>query len=162
MSMPPPGDLSPAPDDHPGSGHRPAPYGRTGPISQPYQGPPGAAQGMPPGPPPAAPPPVPYGGPQYGYVMPMPQNELGLWSLVTGILSWVVCPLVLGVVAIVTGHAGMKAVREGKANNAGAATAGLILGWLNVAMVAGGLLLWLIFGVAMVGVAGLGSLLSAG
>jgi len=100
--------------------------------------------------PPQGPPQYQYGPPpQYGYPAAPPKNDLGVWSLVTGILSWILCPLILGVVAIVTGNASRKAVRDGLANNPGSATAGLILGWINVGL-AGAVVLWwlaiLIFG----------------
>jgi hypothetical protein len=90
----------------------------------------------------------PYGAPpQYVYMAPPPKNDLGVWSLVTGILSWIFCPVVLGVVAIATGNASKRAVREGLANNPGMGTAGLILGWINVGVVGGLFLLWLLFAV---------------
>ncbi|GAA1870777.1 DUF4190 domain-containing protein [Myceligenerans crystallogenes] len=121
------------------------PYGQ-----QPYPAPP------PPGPPgyPGAQPPVVYGTQPMAYAAAPPKNDLGVWSLVTGILSWVMCPLVLGVVAIFTGYASKKAVREGLANNVGSATAGLILGWINVVV----MLLALIFAVVVPVVMGLGVL----
>jgi hypothetical protein len=91
---------------------------------------------------PQGPPQYQYGPPsQYGYPAAPPKNDLGVWSLVTGILSWILCPLVLGIVAIVTGNASRKAIREGLANNTGSATAGLILGWINVGL-AGAFVLW--------------------
>lgn len=99
---------------------------------------------------PQGPPQYQYGPPsQYGYPAAPPRNDLGVWSLVTGILSWILCPLVLGIVAIVTGNASRKAIREGLANNTGSATAGLILGWINVGLVGAFVLWWvaiLIFG----------------
>jgi hypothetical protein len=79
--------------------------------------------------------------PAYGYAVTPPKNDLGVWSLVTGILSWIFCPIVLGIVAIVTGNASRKAVRDGLANNPGLATAGLILGWINVGLF-GAIVLW--------------------
>ncbi|MFI2488596.1 DUF4190 domain-containing protein [Promicromonospora kroppenstedtii] len=82
---------------------------------------------------------------QYGYAPAPPKNDLGVWSLVTGILSWIMCPLVLGVVAIFTGNASRKAVREGLANNPGSATAGLVLGWINVGLFGVGILVWIMF-----------------
>ncbi|MFI9486376.1 DUF4190 domain-containing protein [Promicromonospora sp. NPDC052451] len=91
-------------------------------------------------------PPPQYGAPpQYVYAPAPPKNDLGVWSLVTGILSWVVCPFVLGVVAIVTGNASRKAVQEGLANNPGSATAGLVLGWINVALIGVAVLVWVAF-----------------
>jgi hypothetical protein len=94
-----------------------------------------------------------YGPPQqYGYAPPPPKNDLGVWSLVTGILSWILCPLVLGIVAVATGNASRKAIRAGLANNSGAATAGLILGWINIALVGAAVVVWV--GIVLVGLLG--------
>ncbi|GAA1870784.1 DUF4190 domain-containing protein [Myceligenerans crystallogenes] len=81
--------------------------------------------------PPAA---TPYPGApaQGGYGPQYPKNGLGLWSLILGILSFVVCPVIASIAAIVTGHMGRKAVRNGEANNGGMAMAGLILGWASL------------------------------
>jgi hypothetical protein len=104
------------------------------PASAPYTGPdpnaPHPQQGVP----------TPYnrpGGPtahQYGYGQTPPKNDLGVWALVTGILSYVFCPLLLGIAAIITGTMSRRAADEGLANNRGMGTAGLILGWINVAL----------------------------
>ena len=92
---------------------------------------------------------APYGGPQPQYVyhqtITPPKNDLGVWSLVTGILSWILCPVVLGIVAIIMGHASKRAIKEGQANNSGMATAGLILGWINVGLIGGFFVAWLLF-----------------
>lgn len=100
------------------------PYGQAG-MDTPYeqQGSP-AAYG-----PPGAP-----AAPQYGYAPPLPKNDLGVWALVTGILSYVMCPLLLGIAAIITGTMSRRAADEGLANNRGMGTAGLVLGWVNVAL----------------------------
>jgi len=73
--------------------------------------------------------------PQYGYAPTPPKNDLAVWSLVTGILSFVICPLLLGIAAIITGTMSRRAADEGLANNRGMGTAGLLLGWINVALV---------------------------
>ena len=86
--------------------------------------------------------------PQYVYAPTPPKNDLAVWSLITGILSYVMCPLLFGVAAIVTGTMSRKAADEGLANNRGMGTAGLILGWINVAMS----LLAIIFFIVLVGV----------
>lgn len=107
----------------------------TDPISNEPSGQPGAHSpyGMPGAP--AA-----YGQPgdpaaqQYGYAPSPPKNDLAVWSLVTGILSYVFCPLLLGIAAIITGTMSRRAADEGLANNRGMGTAGLILGWINVAL----------------------------
>jgi hypothetical protein len=93
-----------------------APYGQPG-VSA-VSGPPGAPVAS-----------------QYGYEPSPPKNDLAVWSLVTGILSFVFCPLLLGIAAIVTGTMSRKAADQGLANNRGMGTAGLILGWINVALV---------------------------
>lgn len=72
---------------------------------------------------------------QGGWTPAPPKNDLGVWALVTGILSYVMCPLVLGVAAIVTGTMSRRAADQGLANNRGMGTAGLILGWINVGLV---------------------------
>lgn len=92
----------------------------------------------------------PYTGPrqtQYVYLPPPPKNDLAVWSLVTGILSWIFCPFVLGIVAIVMGYASKQAARKGLADNVAMATAGLILGWINVGVIVGFFVLWALFGV---------------
>jgi hypothetical protein len=81
---------------------------------------------------------------QYGYAPSPPKNDLAVWSLVTGILSYVFCPLVLGIAAIITGTMSRKAADQGLANNRGMGTAGLILGWINVALVLVGVVLFIV------------------
>lgn len=80
--------------------------------------------------------------PQYGYTPSPPKNDLAVWSLVTGILSYVMCPILLGVAAIITGTMGRRAADEGLANNRGMATAGVILGWVNIALSVLGIVLF--------------------
>jgi len=81
---------------------------------------------------------------QQGYAPSPPKNDLAVWSLVTGILSFVFCPLLLGIAAIITGTMSRKAADQGLANNRGMGTAGLILGWINVALVVVGIVLFFI------------------
>ena len=94
--------------------------------------------------------PVAYGqpaapaAPQYGYVSSPPKNDLAVWSLITGILSYVMCPILLGVAAIITGTMGRRAADEGLADNRGMATAGLILGWVNIALSVLGIVLFFV------------------
>ena len=93
---------------------------------------------------------APYGqptapvAPQYGYTPPPPKNDLAVWSLVTGILSYVMCPILLGVAAIITGTMGRKAADEGLADNRGMATAGVILGWVNIGLSVLGIVLFFV------------------
>jgi hypothetical protein len=82
--------------------------------------------------------------PQYGYAASPPKNDLAVWSLITGILSYVMCPILLGVAAIITGTMGRKAADEGLADNRGMATAGVILGWVNIGLSVLGIVLFFV------------------
>jgi len=84
-----------------------------------------------------------YGAGAYGYAG-TAQNSLGVWSLVLGILSIVLCGLFAGIPAIIVGNRSKRAVAAGQANNGGMATAGVILGWISVALSALGIIFWII------------------
>lgn len=71
-----------------------------------------------------------YGG---GYGGTYPKNNLGVWALVLGLVSFFVCSIVTGIPAIIVGNKGRKAAAAGEANNGGLALAGVILGWISVA-----------------------------
>lgn len=70
-----------------------------------------------------------YQAPNYGAM----QNGTGTTALITGILGLLCCGL-LSIVAIITGMKGQKLAAQGLANNGGAAKAGLILGWIGIAL----------------------------
>ncbi|MBE0409159.1 MAG: DUF4190 domain-containing protein [Anaerolineales bacterium] len=77
-------------------------------------------------------------------------STLAIVSLVSGILSWVLLPFVGSIVAVITGHMAKREIREslGKLSGDGMATAGLILGYVQLALtVLGicGVILFLIF-----------------
>jgi|HubBroStandDraft_6_1064221.scaffolds.fasta_scaffold237275_3 hypothetical protein len=95
------------------------------------------------GPPPPAPPVPPAGvwqpPPAYGYWPPPPQQgltteSLATASLVFGLVSYVLFPVVLGIVAIVTGLKAKKAIDGSGGTKTGRskATAGEVLGIINV------------------------------
>ncbi|KQY25374.1 hypothetical protein ASD16_08180 [Cellulomonas sp. Root485] len=140
------------------------PYGSGDP--QPPQDPGGAPQ-YPAAPPPysqgpAAPPPYPgagapqypsaapygsapsgYGQPGGGYGAVYPKNSLAVWSLVLGIVSFVLsCGFLTGIPAVIVGNNAKKAVARGEANNGGMATAGVILGWIAIALSVLGIILF--------------------
>ncbi|GAB3166369.1 hypothetical protein GCM10027059_25300 [Myceligenerans halotolerans] len=93
---------------------------------QPGQASPYAAGGVPPSAYPTPAPGMQYAGQHY------PKNSLGVWSLVLGILSWFVCPVIASIAAIITGHMSRRATREGLADNGGLGLAGIILGWASL------------------------------
>jgi hypothetical protein len=59
-----------------------------------------------------------------------------VWSLVLGIASFLVAPVIAAIPAIITGRKARKAIRNagGAASGAGMATAGQVLGWANIAV----------------------------
>jgi len=68
-------------------------------------------------------------------------SSLAVTSLVSGILGWTLLPFIGTVVAIVTGHMARSAIRQsnGQLDGDGLAIAGLVLGWVSVALLLVGL-----------------------
>lgn len=148
---------SPAPYE-PGPGYPPAPaspHPGQGPAQGPAQGPDERqtqAQGQPPYPQPPYQAQVPAQPPVYGSPVPAapaqvyPKNDLAVWSLVLGIAGIVLsCGLITGIPAIIVGNLARQAVRKGEANNDGMAVAGVILGWVSVALGAIAVVLFVIW-----------------
>lgn len=113
--------------------------------------------------PPSYTPPQSYAPPSYtppsytppSYSMPttveVPNSTNAVVSLVFGILGWTVLPLIGPIVAVITGHMARNEIRRnpGRLRGDGLALAGLILGWIQVAimiMLCGLLFLGLIVG----------------
>lgn len=65
-------------------------------------------------------------------------SGLAITSLVTGILSWVLIPILGAIIAVVTGHIAKREIRAsaGQLSGEGMATAGLILGYINLLLIA--------------------------
>ncbi len=63
-------------------------------------------------------------------------SNLAILALVLGIVSWIFLPFVGGIGAVITGHLGRREIREsqGQLTGEGLATAGLVLGYLNLAL----------------------------
>jgi hypothetical protein len=73
-----------------------------------------------------------------GIVQPIPQTStLAVVSLVTGIACWIILPLIGALIAIVTGHLAKKEIRASMDHltGDGLATAGLVLGYLQIILV---------------------------
>ena len=85
---------------------------------------------------PVAPQWAPPGASPYGPPSP-PNSTTALVSLIFGILSWVVLPLIGPIVAVVAGHMARAEIRrsEGQVGGAGMAMAGLVLGYLQIALI---------------------------
>ena len=63
-----------------------------------------------------------------------PTNSMALTSLIAGIVGWTVAPLLGSLVAIITGHMAKKELKErmGSEGGDGMATAGLVMGYLQI------------------------------
>lgn len=73
-----------------------------------------------------------------------PTNSLAIVSLVAAILSWVLCPFIAAVVAVITGHIARNQIRTSGEAGDGLALVGLIVGYLHLAAWAVGIFLWLV------------------
>ncbi|WP_084074361.1 DUF4190 domain-containing protein [Demequina sp. NBRC 110052] len=69
----------------------------------------------------------PYGAAPYGYAQPPRTDKdwMGIASLVTSLLG-------ISLLGVIFGHLGLKANRNGEANNRGIALAGTVIGWVGV------------------------------
>ncbi len=81
----------------------------------------------------------PYG--QYAAVPGRTTNSMAIVSLIAGICGWTVLPFVGSIVAIITGHMAKKQIAQTGEEGAGLATAGLVLGYVLVALAVAFLLL---------------------
>ncbi len=71
------------------------------------------------------------------YYAPVPQNStMAIVSLISGIAAWVILPFLGAIAAVITGHMAKKEIREsnGMKTGNGLATAGLILGYAQLAI----------------------------
>jgi hypothetical protein len=87
-------------------------------------------------------------------------SSLAIISLVSGLLGWTLVPWLGSLVAIVTGHMARAEIRRNPETmeGDGMAVAGLVLGWLMVALtVIGILLVVLFFGGILAFIAALGA-----
>ncbi|MFH1599655.1 MAG: DUF4190 domain-containing protein [Pseudomonadota bacterium] len=69
-------------------------------------------------------------------MVPRQTSALAIISLVSGLLGWTFLPLVGSLVAIVTGHMARAEIQRsnGQMDGDGLAIAGLVLGWLVIAV----------------------------
>ena len=97
-------------------------------------------------PPPDAPPSAVWGPPPGSAPAPAITRTSGLAiaSLVTGLFFW--CMLVPGIVAIVLGYLALEQIDRsgGTTTGRGMAVAGIILGWVGIALLGIGVLAWFI------------------
>lgn len=88
-----------------------------------------------PGDPPTFVPPPPAPGPGGALPAQRPVNSLAIVSLVAGIAGYVLPhPFIAGIVAIITGHMARRQIRQTGESGSGLALAGLILGYVHLAL----------------------------
>ena len=69
------------------------------------------------------------------YVYGPRSNSLAVASLVFGIMSWILCPFLGGLLAVILGHTARGQIRRTGEGGGGMATAGLVLGYIHLAAV---------------------------
>ena len=81
----------------------------------------------------ATPPPVPASAPA---APASSTSALAVVSLIAGIFSWILMPFIAGVVAVICGHMARGEIKRsnGTLEGDGLAIAGLVLGYLSIAM----------------------------
>ena len=91
----------------------------------------------------------------YAALTPLPSSSLATVSMVMGILGFTFLPLVATIVALITGYAARKETRSvpPRASGDGMATAGIVMGWIQVGLAVVG---FVCFVALMVFVLGLG------
>ena len=98
------------------------------------------------------------GGPyaQSVYVYGPRTNSMAVASLVSGILSWLLCPLLGAVLAVIFGHVARGQIKQTGEGGGGMAIAGLVLGYLNLgaALLVGVFYFLLFAGIVIWGAAG--------
>jgi hypothetical protein len=79
--------------------------------------------------------------------VPVQTSTLAITSLVTGIACWFVLPLIGALIAVITGHMAKKEIREsaGRLSGLDLANAGLVLGYVHLAISAIGVCLGIMF-----------------
>jgi hypothetical protein len=85
-------------------------------------------------------PPQAYGQPGYGYPQSRPTNTMAVVSLIAAISAFVIAPLVGSIVAVITGSMAKKQIAESGEEGGGMATAGLVVGYIGIALAVLGLI----------------------
>ncbi len=83
-----------------------------------------------------------------------PTNSSAVAALVCGILGVTACPLVLSIAALILGYSARSSIRQpgSREQGDGLASAGIVMGWIGVAIAVAVVLVWVamlvVFGIA--------------
>jgi hypothetical protein len=103
--------------------------------------------------------PVPGAYPPAVFVYGPRTNSLAVASLVFGIMSWLLCPFLGGLLAVILGHTARGQIQRTGEGGAGMATAGLVLGYLHLVAISLIIIFWIaVFGGLTAFLAALGNL----
>ena len=83
----------------------------------------------------------------------LPTSPLAIVSLIAGILGFMGFPIIASIVAILTGYAARKETRSNppKAMGDGMATAGIVMGWIQIALAVVAICCFIIYFVFIIG-----------
>jgi len=84
---------------------------------------------------------------EQNYQQPYETSTLAIVSLVSGIVSWFLLPILGAIIAVITGHMAKREIRDsqGRLTGDGMATAGLVFGYLQLVLSVCGLCVAVIF-----------------
>ena len=90
------------------------------------------------------------------YNINLPASSMATISLIAGILGFTIFPVIASIVAIVTGYAARKETRAipPRASGDGLATAGIVMGWIQIGLAVLGICCLLVYFIFVVGVVG--------
>lgn len=97
------------------------------------------------------PPPPTTPNPGFPGNQPMPQsNKKAMWSMILGIISIVCCGILAGIPALILGNQAKAeiAASHGGQTGEGQAKAGVILGWISIALTIVGILFYVLAAIA--------------
>ena len=82
-----------------------------------------------------------YDTPSEGTPYPVPNSSMAIVSLIAGILGLTFFPVIGSIVAVITGSMAQKEIRQsaGTIGGSGLATAGLVMGWIGIGLMAIGI-----------------------
>lgn len=77
-----------------------------------------------------------YSNQPYQALPALPTSNMALASLILGILGWTIVPTIGAIAAIITGHMAKNEIKNsgGTLGGDGMATAGLVMGYANIAI----------------------------
>ena len=86
----------------------------------------------------------------------LPQSTMAIVSLVAGILGFTLFPVIASIVAIFTGYAARKETRSVSpiASGDGMATAGIIMGWIQIGLAVVSICCLVVYFVFVIGLVG--------